>query len=129
MSPSNTLDKARELLEQRLAELDDERGQLERALAELKGTRRGRGRPRGSGGASAGSAAGRSAGAYRAKRRRRGGTRAEQALKHITENPGITAGEIATKMNIAPNYIYRVMNELKKAGAVSKQGKGYHPAS
>lgn len=128
--PTNTLDKARGLIEQRLAEINDERSQLERALAELGkagGGGRGPGRPRGS--KSRGSAAGTSAGSYKAKRRRRGGTRAEQALKHITENPGISASDIAAKMDIAPNYMYRVMSDLKKAGAVRKDGRGYYPSS
>ena len=47
---TNVLDEARQLLETRLADLDDERKRLERALAELggKATRRAPGRPRGS---------------------------------------------------------------------------------
>lgn len=128
---SNTLDKARSLIEDRLQELNEERTRLERALADLKGTRRGPGRPRGGSGngrrrsASAGS--GTQSGKRR--RRRRGGTRAEQALKHIQENPGIRASEIATKMNIKPNYVYRVMSELQSDGKVTKDGRGYTAAS
>jgi Winged helix-turn-helix DNA-binding len=121
---SNTLDKARALIEERLKELDDERKRLERALADLGGKRRGPGRPRGSTNGPRRS----SAGASKRRRRRRGGTRADQALKHVTENPGIRASEIASKMNIKPNYVYRVMSELESDGKVKKKGREYHPA-
>ncbi len=121
--PSNTLDKARALIEERLKELDDERKRLERALADLGGKRRGPGRPRGSTTGSRRS----SAGAPK-RRRRRGGTRADQALKHVTENPGIRASEIASKMKIKPNYVYRVMSELESDGKVTKKGREYHAA-
>jgi hypothetical protein len=60
------------------------------------------------------------------RRRRRGGTRADQALKVVRENPGITVSELGGKLNIKqPNYLYRVMNQLQSEGAVAKQGKGY----
>jgi transposase-like protein len=118
MSPnaSNVLDEARALVEKRLKELNDERARLERALADLTGGRVGRrrpGRPRGS--------------STRSRRGRRGGTRADQAVKIVTANPGITASQIATQMKIKPNYLYRVMAELQKDGRVSKRGRGYHP--
>jgi hypothetical protein len=91
---SKVLEEARSLVEKRLAELDGERKRLERALADLTGGRVGRrrpGRPRGS-----------RAGTQR--RRRRGGTRADQALKLVAANPGITASEMARRMKIKPNY-------------------------
>ena len=50
-STTNVLDEARELVQKRLADLDDERKRLERALAELGGKSyppRSPGRPRGS---------------------------------------------------------------------------------
>jgi len=112
---SNVLDEARELVAKRLAELDEERKRLERALAELGGKgRRGPGRPRGSGGTR--------------RRRRRGGTRAEQAVKLISEQPGITASDIAQAMQIKPNYLYRVLGDLEKEGRVKKDGRQYYPA-
>lgn len=111
-STSNTVDQARGLIEDRLAELNDERKRLEQALKGLGG-RRGPGRPRGSTG--------------RKRRKRRGGTRGEQAVKIITDNPGITPSEIAQRLGIKPNYLYRVMNDLQKDGLVSKRGRGYFP--
>lgn len=122
---ADALDQARSLIEQRIKDLDDERKRLERALADLSGTRRGPGRPRGS---VSGNGRRRSAAAPKRRRRRRGGTRAEQALKHVIANPGIRASEIASKMNIKPNYVYRVMSELESDGKVRKKGREYHPA-
>jgi transposase-like protein len=111
---SNVLNEARSLVEQRLRELDQERARLERALADLTGGRVGRRRP------------GRPRGRAGARRRRRGGTRADQAVKIITANPGITASEVAKRMRIKPNYLYRVMGDLQKEGRVRKRGRGYH---
>ena len=36
--------------------------------------------------------------------------------------------EIAEKMGIKPNYVYRLMNELQKEGLVRKKGKSYLPS-
>jgi Winged helix-turn-helix DNA-binding len=119
---SKTLDQARDVIESRLRELDDERARLERALAELTGGRVGRrrpGRPRGST-----TRATRSRGRRRGRRR---GTRADQAERLVKNNPGISAGEIAKRMGIAPNYVYRVMSQLEKDGRVRKDGRSYHP--
>jgi hypothetical protein len=108
---SNTVDQARTLLERRLRELDNERRQVEAALAGLgKSARRGPGRPRGS----------------RGRRRRRGGTRADQAVKIIGENPGIGVAELGKKMGLKhPNYLYRVLPDLKKRGRIKKRA-GLH---
>ncbi len=133
-STSNVLDEALDLVKKRLAELDEERKRLERALAELGGnvTQRRPGRPKGSGrgpgrppkNASASSAAT----APRKRRRRRGGTRADQAVKLVEQNPGISASEIAKQMKIKPNYLYRVLGEMEKEGRVTKKGREYHPS-
>jgi hypothetical protein len=95
---SNTVDQARTLLEHRLRELDEERKQVEAALAGL-GTRARR-------------TAGRARGAAR-RARRRGSTRADQAVRIIKQNPGIT--------------VYRVLPDLQKEGRIKRKGKGYHP--
>jgi hypothetical protein len=106
---SNTVDQARTLLERRLRELDDERKQVEAALAGLgKSARRGPGRPRATG------------------RRRGGGTRAKQAVRIIKANPGITVSELGRKMKLNhPNYLYRVLPDLEKDGKIKRSGKGY----
>lgn len=127
MSASNTVDQARSLIEERLAELEDERKRLESALRGLGG-KRGPGRPRGSSSSSSSASASAASGSGRRRRRRKGGTRAEQAVKVITDEPGINPSQIAERLGIKPNYLYRVMNELQKDGLVIKRGRGYFPA-
>lgn len=131
MSPShNVLDEARQLVESRLRDLDEERKRLERALAELGGTvkatvtRRGPGRPKGS---TNRATASRTA-APRRRRKRRGGTRADQAVKLIEQQPGISASDVAKALKIKPNYLYRVLGDLEKEGRVKKDGRQYYPA-
>jgi sugar-specific transcriptional regulator TrmB len=123
-STTNVLDEARQLVQRRLADLDDERRRLERALAELGGkAKRSPGRPRGS--ASTPKAS--SGGAPKKRRRRKGGTRADQAVDLITSKPGISASDVAKTMKIKPNYLYRVLGDLEKEGRVKKDGRQYYP--
>jgi sugar-specific transcriptional regulator TrmB len=127
-STTNVLDEARELLERRLADLHDERQRLERALAELGGkAKRSPGRPRGSATTRAPKAPKASRGPKK-RRRRRGGTRADQAVDLITSRPGISASDVAKTMKIKPNYLYRVLGDLEKEGRVKKDGRQYYPA-
>jgi hypothetical protein len=109
---TDTVDQARTLLERRLRELDDERKQVEAALAGLgRGARRTTGRARGA--------------ARRA--RRRGSTRADQAVRIIKQNPGITVSDLGKRMKLNhPNYLYRVLPDLQKEGRIRRKGKGYH---
>ena len=123
MPTSNTVDEAAGLIRQRLRELDSERAQLQRALSSLTGkmaaravaapgARRARRRRRANG----------------RKRGRRAGTRSDQAVKLIKANPGISASEIAKRMSIKPNYLYRVLGELQSEGRVKKDGRSYTAA-
>jgi MarR family len=92
--------------------------------------RRGPGRPRGSGTATrrrATPANGRRTGARRG-RRRRSNTRADQALALIKQNPGIKVPEIAGKMGIRQNYLYRVTAALEKQRLVRRRDGGFHAA-
>jgi CRP-like cAMP-binding protein len=126
MPPStNHLDVARDALERTVRELEDQLKQAEQALAALggKATRRGPGRPRGSA-----KKATATAGAPRRRRKRRGGTRADQAVKLIEGQPGISASDVAKTMKIKPNYLYRVLGDLEKEGRVKKKGRQYYPA-
>jgi CRP-like cAMP-binding protein len=59
-------------------------------------------------------------------RPRGSGTRAAQALKLVTERPGITIPELADAMGIKQNYLYRVMPSLAEEGKVTKSGRGWH---
>ena len=117
---TGVVDQAANLLKARIRELEGELSKLQRALSSLTDGRQGRrgpGRPRGSGGAT-------SRTATRPRRRRRG-TRADQAVRLIKANPGITAAEVAKKMRIKPNYLYRVLGDLQKEGRVKKSGRSY----
>ncbi len=149
------LDEKRQEIAQRLKELKpsvDEYNRLEAAAAALQGVggasatstttasprRRGPGRPRGSvnrkkaGTATAAPAkagrkkAGRPAG-RRAGRRKGSGTRAAEALSFVQGQPGITIPELAAKMGIKQNYLYRVLPGLEQENKVTKQGRGWHP--
>jgi len=83
------------------------------------------------------SAGGRKRGSSRAKSsgatgKRRGrpkgsGTRGNEALQLVKSNPGITIPELAEKMGIKQNYLYRVLPGLAQDGLVAKDGRGWHP--
>ena len=49
-------------------------------------------------------------------------------MKLIADNPGISASEIAKRMRIKPNYMYRVLGDLQKEGRVKKKGRAYSSA-
>jgi sugar-specific transcriptional regulator TrmB len=125
-STAFVLDEARDLVQKRLAELDEERQRLERALVELggKAARRSPGRPRGKKAKASTSTA---KAAPRERRKRRGGTRADQTVKLIEKSPGIGASEIAKTMKIKSNYLYRVLGDLEKEKQVKKKGRQYYP--
>lgn len=65
----------------------------------------------------------------RAGRRKGSGTRAAQALQYVTGQPGITIPELAAKMGIKQNYLYRVLPGLEQEKKIKKQGRGWHPQS
>jgi hypothetical protein len=62
-----------------------------------------------------------------AGRRKGSGTRAAEALSFVQGQPGITIPELAAKMGIKQNYLYRVLPGLEQEGKVAKQGRGWHP--
>jgi hypothetical protein len=127
------LDEKRKEIQARLKELRplvDEFHRLEAAEQALSGvntgsspatatatttTRRARRATRGTGG-----------GGARRGRPRGTGTRAQEALKLVTERPGITIPEMAEAMGIKQNYLYRVMPTLAEQGQVTKSGRGWH---
>jgi transposase-like protein len=123
---TEVIDQAAELLRRRLAEIEEERQRLERALAALgrKVSARRPGRPRGRK-----ARAGKSATAPKRRGKRRGGGRADQAAALVEKSPGISASDVAKRMKIKPNYLYRVLSDLEKEGRVKKDGRQYYPAS
>ena len=61
-------------------------------------------------------------------RPRGSGTRALQTLELVKAQPGITIPEIASRMGIKQNYLYRVLPGLEKDGKVVKRDRGWHAA-
>jgi hypothetical protein len=95
-----------------------------------KGSGKKVGRPKGTGkkvGRPAGT--GKKAGRPKGKvgRRKGSGTRALQALSFVQGQPGITIPELAAKMGIKQNYLYRVLPGLEQEGKLEKKGRGWHP--
>ena len=142
------LDEKRQEIGERLKELKplvDEYTRLEAAAAALAGVggsapaastvstatrKRGPGRPKGTTTKAAGAKPARKAraGKGRAGRRKGSGTRALEALSFVQGQPGITIPELAAKMGIKQNYLYRVLPGLEQEKKVQKQGRGWHPA-
>ncbi len=138
-----------------LKPLIDEYHRLEAAAAALAGVggsaistvaavatrKRGPGRPRGSGKAkkaatttaTATTAAPKAPGKpgrpakRRAGRRKGSGTRAAEARSFVEGQPGITIPELAAKMGIKQNYLYRVLPGLEQENKVEKKGRGWYP--
>ena len=142
-----------------LKPLIDEYSRLEAAAKALAGVggpapvsaaaapaRRGPGRPRGSRtrktttrraaapraattAAAAATAATTAAPRRRAGRRKGSGTRSAQALSFVAGQPGITIPELAAKMGIKQNYLYRVLPALEQEKKIKKSGRGWHPTA
>jgi len=123
-------DKKREIND-RLKELKplvDEYQRLVAAKAALDGVGADSTAPRRSRRAASSGASSASGNGRRRRGRPRGsGTRATQALNLVKANPGISIPEIAEKMDIQQNYLYRVLPGLAQDGLVEKQGRGWHP--
>src|SRR3954454_11943836 len=103
-------------------------GRRTRTIPQRSGGRRGGGRPRGPPpGRSTRPIPQRSGGRRGGGRPRGSGTRGTQALDIVREQPGITIPEIAEKMGIQQNSLYRVLRGLAQDGRVDKQRRGWHP--
>ena len=63
----------------------------------------------------------------RAGRRKGSGARSAQALRLVRGQPGITIPELAAKMGIKHNYLYRVLPGLEQEGKLEKRDRGWHP--
>lgn len=51
-----------------------------------------------------------------------------RVLALIKAEPGITTPELATKLSVKPNRLYRLLPSLASEGEVQKDGRGWHPA-
>ena len=132
----NFLDAKRREIADRMRVLKaavDEYHVLEKAAAALEDVgvsvpqRRGPGRPKGSRNKPRAAGATRARKSSNGRRRRSGGTRADQALKFVKDNPGITIPALAGKMKIKQNYLYRVLPGLEADGLVRRDGRNWHP--
>jgi len=146
------LDEKRQEITNRLKELKplvDEYTRLEAAASALAGVggsttsssatvttrRRGPGRPRGSSSVKRNATATAPKPAAkpsppakrRAGRRKGSGTRAAEARSFVKGQPGITIPELAAKMGIKQNYLYRVLPGLEQENKVEKKGRGWYP--
>jgi hypothetical protein len=65
----------------------------------------------------------------RAVRRKGSGTRAAQVLTLVQGQPGVTIPELAAKMGIQQNYLYRVLPGLQQEGKLSKRARGWYPTA
>ena len=57
------------------------------------------------------------------------GTRGAEALALVKATPGITIPQIAEKMGIKQNYLYRVLPGLAQDGHIIKDGRGWRPTA
>ena len=62
-------------------------------------------------------------------RPRGSGTRATEAFEAVRAQPGITIPELAQRMGIQQNYLYRVLPSLEQDGKVRKEGRGWFPVN
>jgi len=114
--PTDTIDRARAVIEARLAELDAEAKQLRSALEGLGHRRTGKpGRPRGS------AAPARHRKPARAPR----GKRREQLLAALKAKPGARPSEIALEIGVSANQVHGLIKAARKDKLVVKRGKGY----
>ncbi len=121
------LEEKRQEIEARMEELRpsvEEFQRLEAAAAALRGVDVDGGAPaprparRASGGGGGGGG--------RVGRPRGSGSRGNQALDLVKAQPGITIPEMAERMGIQQNYLYRVLPGLAQEGLVEKRGRGWH---
>jgi hypothetical protein len=115
---ADAITNARQMIESRIREIEQETARLKRALAELGegGERRGRRR--------------RASGARRSPRRRRGrkiaprGQRREQLLAYLEKNPGARRAEIAKAMGTTPANAHNVLRKARQDKVVRRRSDG-----
>jgi predicted Rossmann fold nucleotide-binding protein DprA/Smf involved in DNA uptake len=100
---------------------------LEGALRALDGVGSGGGGGGGARSTTSRRTRGASTGTGRRGRPRGSGSRAQETLALVQQTPGITIPELAQKMGIKQNYLYRVLPGLEQDGKVRKEGRGWHP--
>jgi hypothetical protein len=118
---TDTIDKAGDLLRQRLREVEEEHAQLTKALEALGGgsSRRGSRSPSG---------AGRSRSRRRSSGRRQiapAGQRRQELIDYLTKNPGARPVEIARALNVTAANVQNVLRKALSDGVIVKKGRVY----
>jgi Winged helix-turn-helix DNA-binding len=113
---------AREAIENRITEIEEEAGRLKRALAELAEGGQGRTRRR------------RGSRTQRATARRREkavprGRRREQLLAHLEQNPGAKPSEIAKAIGTTPANVQNVLRKARQDQVVRRGSDGGYALS
>lgn len=122
---TDTIDKAGELLRQRLREVEEEHAQLTKALEALGGSTSG---SRRRGPRTAPSSGRTSRGRRRSSGRRQiapAGQRREELIKYLTANPGARPVDIAKALNVTAANVQNVLRKALSDGVIEKQGRVY----
>lgn len=117
----------RDLIESRLREIDDEAGQLQRALEQLTPRRR-PGRPAGSAPRRGSKAPSRPPAKVprrpKAKRAARG-ERQRQLVDAIKKMRGASTGELADAIEVSSTQAHQMIRSLEGKGEIKKKGQGF----
>lgn len=117
---SQTIERARQLLEQRVAELEAERVRLSETLARLEA----KASPKNGGRPSTATAA-----ARRRSTRASRGEREQQLLVSIEANPDYRVSDHAREIGVRPQQLYPLLHKLEASGKVTKGDDGYRAAA
>lgn len=123
----DTIDRARAVIQSRLAELDAEAKDLQRALASLGERpvpRRRRGRPKKAAAAPT-KAKPRTPRKRKSAKRAPRGARREQLLAAVKANPGARPSELAREIDISANQVHALLAKARKDKLLVRKGKGY----
>jgi sugar-specific transcriptional regulator TrmB len=105
----DTIDKARHMIEERLADLEEEAKKLRHALASLghRGGKPSKAQP-----------------TRKTKKRAKSGQREKQLLTSVSKHPDYKPSEHAKAMGVSANQVYSLANKLQKEGKMTKTAKG-----
>ena len=119
---ADAITTAREVIENRIREIEEEARRLKRALAELAEDGAGEGRRRGGSGA-------RRAAARRRRKAAAPGRRREQLLAHLAQNPGAKPSEIAKAIGTTPANVQNVLRKARQENVVQRGHDGGYALS
>lgn len=65
----------------------------------------------------------------KAQRHGRGRSASSRILTEVNKSPGVTIPQLAAKLEVPQNQLYKILPGLEAAGKVTKKGRGWHPAT